>query len=113
MHRLSTPFLALAAAACLGSAAFAQTVNTAPKPAPGTVITDEAITGPRTGTTGTGNSSGQRTIIRTHPPAPVNMPGGGTVSPSAGTTERTSNSTGIVPPPTTTKSSVTGGVTGN
>lgn len=111
MHRLQTTLVAFAAAVFLGSAAIAQNAATAPNPA-GKVITDKDISGPSTGTTGTGNANGVDTVIRMRPASSSAPVAGGTVSPSAGTTERASNGTGIVPAPNAGKAAVTGGVTG-
>src|SRR4051812_41346848 len=104
MSRYQTPFLALAAVAYLGATAFAQDATAQPRVKPGT-LTDEQFTGARTGTTGTGNSSGAAAIIRTRPAPPGAS--GGTISPSAGTVEHTSPDTGIIPHVTTNPVPVT------
>jgi hypothetical protein len=113
MQRLQIPCLAVTAAALLGANAFAQNATTAPRPAPGTVITDEDTTGPRTGTSGTGNSSGAQSIIRTRPAGPVGSPVGGTISPSAGTAERNSRGPAIVPAAPSGAVPSSGGTTGS
>lgn len=114
MIKFHTQYLALAAVACLGATALAQTespgasTTAAPRPVPGTVLTDESVTGPRTGTSGTGNATGTTTIIRNRAPVPNSGRSGGTVSPSAGTSG-SSTGTGIVPGRTTGTGAATTG----